>query len=195
MILETPGEFSSYSVRPSGSASSNMSGAGSTNLPPVDQDSANPSKLDPDRLERLSPEKLETLPGAILLVEDNPTDVFVIKKVLAGSGVNLSVHVATDGQQALDYMLERLQDPSLKCPALVLLDLNIPKVGGLDVLREFRASTHFSRTPVIIVTSSGASADRKAAQTLGADAYFRKPTSLAAFEELGELIKRALGML
>jgi CheY-like chemotaxis protein len=127
-----------------------------------------------------------------LLVEDNATDVFVIRKVLAECVPGLDVRVMRDGQDALRYIRELATDPSAVCPALILLDLNIPKVTGLEILRELRSGSRCSRTPVIIVTSSGAEADRASAKFLRADGYFRKPSSIAAYRELGELARKVL---
>jgi CheY-like chemotaxis protein len=128
----------------------------------------------------------------VLLVEDNATDVFVIKEALERSGLDLNLRIARNGQEALLYLqeLERAEKPS--CPALVLLDLNLPKVGGLEVLRRLRSGSPCSRTPVIVVTSSTAESDRAAVRRLGAEAYFEKPTSLAAYMELGQVVKRIL---
>ncbi len=124
----------------------------------------------------------------MLLVEDSPTDVFVIKEVLGGCAVNFRVDVAQDGQEALRY----LQDTG-RCPALVLLDLNIPKVDGLEVLRQLRASPRCQRTPVIVVSSSRADEDRSMAKQLGANAYFQKPADLETYRELGQVVERVLG--
>jgi CheY-like chemotaxis protein len=131
-------------------------------------------------------------PRTVLLVEDNPTDVFVIKEAIQRSGLDLNLHVARNGQEALRYLQDLARSEKPSCPALVLLDLNLPKVGGIEVLRHLRSSSLCSRTPVIVVTSSPAEADRAAVRRLGAEAYFLKPTSLAAYMELGELVKRIL---
>jgi CheY-like chemotaxis protein len=129
----------------------------------------------------------------VLLVEDNPTDVFVIKEVLDLCGPNLDVRLVTEGQAAMLYLQELARDEKAPCPALVLLDLNLPKVTGIEVLRALRSSSRCSRIPVIVVTSSSAEPDRVAAQQLGAEGYFQKPTELTAYMELAELIKRVLG--
>ncbi len=115
--------------------------------------------------------------------------MFVIKQVLRGCGLDHHVHVASDGQEALRY-LEQVADDA--APALVLLDLNIPKIPGIDVLRRLRAESKY-QPPVIIVTSSASDADRIAAQNSGAQAYFQKPNDLAAYMELADVIKRILG--
>jgi len=78
------------------------------------------------------------------------------------------------------------------CSDLVLLDLNIPKIDGIEVLRRLRRSSPCRQAPVIVVTSSTAEADRLAVERLGADAYFQKPNSLAAYMQLGQLIKQHL---
>lgn len=126
----------------------------------------------------------------MLLVEDNPTDVFVIREVIERCELNLNLHVATDGQDALQYLQSLATVEEAACPALVLLDLNIPKVDGIEVLRRLRSGSRCSRAPVIVVTSSTAETDRLAVQRLGAEAYFQKPKSLAAYMELGNLIKQ-----
>lgn len=125
------------------------------------------------------------------MVEDNGTDVFVIKRVLHECGLDHNVHVATDGQQALLYLRSLSDDPSPPTPALVLLDLNVPKVSGIEVLRQLRAG-RWSEIPVIIVTSSVSEGDRRAVQALGAEAYFQKPDDLAAYMELADVINRIL---
>jgi CheY-like chemotaxis protein len=127
----------------------------------------------------------------VLLVEDNPTDIFVIKEVLEGCGLNLRLQVARNGQEALFY-LRRLGDDKAACPALVLLDLNLPKVAGMEVLRELRHISQCKRTRVVVVSSSGAEADRAAAQQLGADGYFEKPPDLSAYNQLAQVIRNVL---
>ncbi len=119
-------------------------------------------------------------------------DVFVVKKILAELDPNFLVRVARDGQEALRFLRETAADSSAACPALVLLDLNIPKIAGLEVLRELRSASRCNLTPVIIVTSSGAEADRVATQALQADGYFKKPASVTAYAELRELIRKVL---
>jgi CheY-like chemotaxis protein len=128
----------------------------------------------------------------VLLVEDNPTDVFVIREAIARSGLKLNLRIASNGEEALRYLRDLARAEKPACPALVLLDLNLPKVGGIEVLQHLRNSSLCSRMPVIVVTSSTAEADRAAVRRLGAEAYFQKPTSLAAYMELAEVIKRVL---
>jgi len=124
----------------------------------------------------------------VLLVEDSPTDVFVIKEVLSGCQIKFRVDVVKDGQEALRYLQE-----SRNCPALVLLDLNIPKVDGFQVLHELRSGSKCHRTPVIVVSSSRADEDRSTVEQLGANAYFQKPADLESYTELGQIVERVLG--
>jgi CheY-like chemotaxis protein len=130
--------------------------------------------------------------GVVLLLEDNPTDVFVIREIIEQCGPGLALHVASDGQQALQFLQALDRDRSFPCPVLLLLDLNVPKVDGLDVLSAFRRHSRCKRTPVIVVTSSTAERDRAAAEGLGADAYFQKPQDLAAYMKLAPLITQIL---
>jgi CheY-like chemotaxis protein len=126
----------------------------------------------------------------VLLVEDNPTDVFVIKEVIKSAGLAVNLKVATNGQEALHYLLDIEARKDVSCPVLILLDLNLPKIDGIEVLRRLRELSRCKQTPVIVVTSSTAEQDRAAVSRLGANAYFRKPKSLAAYKELAQLITR-----
>jgi CheY-like chemotaxis protein len=131
-------------------------------------------------------------PGTVLLVEDNATDIFIIREVFERSGLNLRLRISRDGREALQYLQDLEEDQSSTCPVLVLMDLNVPKVEGIEVLRQLRHGSRCKRTPVIVVTSSSAERDRAAAQRLGAEAYFQKPTDLTAYMELAQLIKSVL---
>jgi CheY-like chemotaxis protein len=128
----------------------------------------------------------------VLLVEDNQTDVFVIRRVLQECGLGQHVRVATDGQEAVLYLQSIAEGRSSPSPGLVLLDLNVPKVSGIDVLRRLRAGPRWRSTPVIVVTSSVSEQDRKAVENLGAAAYFQKPNDLSAYMQLAQVIKRIL---
>ena len=101
----------------------------------------------------------------------------------------LEVHVTPDGERALDWIakVER-GDADVPCPHVILLDLNLPRVGGLDVLRRIRASEKCKDVAVLVVTSSDAAADREMAAKLGAG-YFRKPTNLEEFLKIGSVLR------
>jgi two-component system, chemotaxis family, response regulator Rcp1 len=128
----------------------------------------------------------------VLLVEDNPTDVYVIREVLGQCGLKFRLSIAMDGPDALRLLREVEEDDSAPCPGLVLLDLNVPKISGVEILRQIRSSRRCKRIPVVVVTSSGALSDRATAQSLGADGYFQKPTSLESYMQLADVIRQVL---
>jgi CheY-like chemotaxis protein len=163
-------------------------------LPEQDPPSVSPYPPEPNSREGESKsEGAKQAPQrTILLVEDNPTDIFVITEVIEACSLGVRLEIARNGQEALTYLEELAGVPELPCPALVLLDLNLPKVNGLEVLRQLRNNPRCSRTPVIVVSSSTAEADRNAVQHLGVEAYFQKPRTLAAYAELGKLVKSHL---
>jgi CheY-like chemotaxis protein len=124
----------------------------------------------------------------IFLAEDNPGDVFLVRLALEQSRIPHTLHVATDGQQALDYV-DELGKPGTPCPDLLLLDINLPKADGLQVLSQFRHLAQCSKTPVIMVSSSEAPQDRNRVEALGVDRYFRKPSELGAYMMLGYVVR------
>ena len=133
------------------------------------------------------------MPITILLVEDNPGDVFLVRRALEKNGLHVNLVVAEDGQAGL-LMVDRVDaDDSLACPALALLDLNLPRATGNRVLARIRQSRRCATIPIIIVTSSDSSLDREAAAKLGATGYCQKPGDLAGFMRLGHVVRDALG--
>ncbi len=95
----------------------------------------------------------------IVLAEDNPADVGLVRVALQTHGVHCDLHVIDDGEQALSF-IERLdQDSRVPCPDLLLLDLHLPKHGGNEILKYLRASERCAQTPVVILTSSDAPSD------------------------------------
>jgi two-component system response regulator len=119
-------------------------------------------------------------PGKILLVEDNPDDVALTMRALKSHNITNDVIVAQDGVQALDLLLGgKLEE----LPAVVLLDLNLPKVNGLEVLQRIRADEHTRLLPVVILTSSDEERDVIKGYSLGANSYVRKPVDFVEFTE------------
>ena len=114
----------------------------------------------------------------ILLVEDNSDDEELTVLALRAQTV-ATVAVARDGQEAIDYLLNEGKDP----PRLVLLDLKLPKMEGLEVLRRIREDERICLTPVVILTSSLAPNDVAASYRLGANSYVRKPVDFDEFSE------------
>lgn len=122
----------------------------------------------------------------ILLIEDNPSDVELTRRALERSHVANELMVAQDGQEALDYLLgsgaHRGRDVSA-LPAVSLLDLHLPRVPGLDVLRAIRADPRTRRMPVVILTSSNEDRDVAAVYDLGVNSYIQKPVDFTRFAE------------
>jgi len=122
----------------------------------------------------------------ILLVEDDPDDEELTKLALREGNILNEVVVARDGVEALDYLFATGayagREPS-DVPELILLDLKLPKVDGLEVLRRLRADDRTSLLPVVILTSSDEEQDLFNGYTLGANSYVRKPVDFAQFTE------------
>ena len=124
---------------------------------------------------------------AILLIEDNPSDIGLTERALKKSNITNPLVVASDGQEGLDYLFcEGIHagradaDP----PVLVLLDLKLPKLDGLEVLRRIRADPRSHRIPVVILTSSREEQDVAAGYDLGVNSYIRKPVDFHQFAEV-----------
>jgi two-component system response regulator len=122
----------------------------------------------------------------LLLVEDNPSDVELTRRALSRERIANEMVVAGDGQEALDYLLGTggVVGPSTAAlPALVLLDLKLPRVDGLAVLRAIRQNERTKRLPVVILTSSSEEQDVAASYDLGVNSYIRKPVDFLQFAE------------
>ena len=128
----------------------------------------------------------------IMLVEDNRSDVLLVRQALAKHQLEHELQVARDGAEALDLLAQMGQPGQAPCPHVLLLDLNLPKVDGPQVLQAFRQHPACGQTPVIVVTSSDASKDRERLNQLGISHYFRKPLDLEAFLQLGAVVREAL---
>ena len=122
----------------------------------------------------------------ILLVEDNPSDVALTKRALERSRISNKLVVAEDGAEALDYLFctgnHTDRDP-LDLPTVVLLDLKLPKIDGLEVLKQLRSNPHTRRLPIVIMTSSMEDVDVASAYDNGANSYIRKPVDFNQFAD------------
>lgn len=116
----------------------------------------------------------------ILLVEDNPSDIALTKRALEKSRIANEMVIAEDGQEALEYLFA-LEANDL--PALILLDLKLPRLDGLQVLRAIRANAYTSRLAVVILTTSSEEQDIAQSYDLGANSYIRKPVDFTQFVE------------
>lgn len=117
----------------------------------------------------------------ILLVEDNPDDVKITQRTLKKGNLKDELFVARDGKEALDFLNQRGDFPSVPRPDLIFLDLNLPKVNGLEVLAEIKKSPQLRRIPVIVLTVSKSEEDRIRAYDSGASSYIQKPASSSEF--------------
>ena len=123
---------------------------------------------------------------AILLVEDNPQDEMLILRALKKAHVANRVDVARDGQQAIDYLFNQGEFhtlPGRALPTVILLDISLPRLSGLEVLERIRADTRTKLTPVVILTSSDEEQDRLRSYASGANSFVRKPLDFSEFAE------------
>jgi CheY-like chemotaxis protein len=127
----------------------------------------------------------------ILIIEDDPNDVIILKHALTRAGINNPVKVVQDGKEAIDYMRgegkyrDRFQYPF---PKVIFSDLKMPRMGGFDVLHWLRTHPECSVIPVIILSASKQDEDIKRAYQMGANAYLVKPSQI---EDLQEMVKTA----
>jgi len=129
----------------------------------------------------------------IVVIEDNPPDVFLIEQALSEHGLQVDLENLRDGEHAVAFIKALDEDQSVPCPVLFLVDLNIPAKNGEEVLTEIRKSKQCAATPVVIISSSNSLRDRQTAARLGANHYFCKPTNLDEFMQLGDIVKKLLG--
>jgi CheY-like chemotaxis protein len=126
------------------------------------------------------------IPRRILMVEDNLQDEMLTLRSLNKVNLANEVEVVRDGQQALDYLFAEGEFAGLAgypLPAVVLLDLGLPKVGGLEVLQRLRANARTALLPIVILTSSDEEQDRLQSYLQGANSFVRKPVDFAQFAE------------
>jgi chemotaxis family two-component system response regulator Rcp1 len=130
---------------------------------------------------------------AILLVEDNPADVKITQRALRDSGFPVDLRVVRDGQEAVDYLLRagpHAADPTWRSPDLILLDLNLPRLDGLQVLQRIRATPELRKVPVLILTTSDRPKDIEETYTAGANTYIQKPADFARFVQVLRTIQQ-----
>jgi two-component system, chemotaxis family, response regulator Rcp1 len=128
----------------------------------------------------------------ILLVEDNDADVYLFRKALAAADFKFEITLAQDGAEALAFVRGEGKYSARSVPDLVVLDLNLPKDGGVQVLRAIRERETFSNVPVAVVSSSASPQDRDETDKLGIDRYVRKPADLEEFLKVGQIFKELL---
>lgn len=127
-------------------------------------------------------------PLELLIIEDNPGDVRLLEEAFAELRANVHIKVAKDGAEAIELLSARRNEESWR-PDLILLDLNLPKISGHDVLSQIKTDPHTRWIPVIVLTSSKAESDVRRAYESHANAYLRKPSTLDGLMAAAEDVK------
>jgi len=133
---------------------------------------------------------MRSRPVQILLVEDSPGDVRLTQEVLKDATIANELHVAADGQEALELLRGDDGFSERSRPDLILLDLNLPRMNGREVLRELRADPELCRIPVIMLTTSSAVEDVDSSYALGANCFITKPIDFGRFTEVVRAIEQ-----
>ena len=120
----------------------------------------------------------------VLLVEDDPGDVLMTREAFADNGLTNHLHVVSDGVAAMDFLLKRGEFVDVPTPDLMLLDLNLPKMDGREVLAEVKADPILRQIPVVVLTTSEAQDDVLRSYELHANAYVTKPVDFDRFIEV-----------
>jgi CheY-like chemotaxis protein len=128
----------------------------------------------------------------ILLVEDNAADIYLFRQALERAGLTFELTVIKDGDDALAFATSDGKRSTGRVPDLVVLDLNLPKVGGCEVLEALRQNADVSNLAVAVMTSSAAARDYERCAELGVARYLTKPLELEDFLRIGEVVKQIL---
>ena len=128
-------------------------------------------------------------PMDILLVEDNPGDVMLVEEVLSDSKVRNRLHVVSDGEQAMEFVRRQGKHAGAPRPDLILLDLNLPKKSGREVLREVKTHPDLKTIPVVVLSSSKSDDDVVNSYELHANAYILKPVDFHQFMKVMRAIE------
>jgi two-component system response regulator len=117
----------------------------------------------------------------LLLIEDNPGDVRLTKEALKENNIHLDLKIAYDGEQALQYLLKEKEYMHAETPDLIIMDINLPKKNGIEVLEKIKADNRLKRIPVIMLTTSDTYQDIDKCYALHANAYIIKPIDFDQF--------------
>ena len=124
------------------------------------------------------------MPIEVLLVEDSPGDVRLTVEAFAAANKTVNLHVAADGVEAMSFLKREGKNADAPRPAIILLDLNLPKMDGREVLVQIKADASLKTIPIVILTTSESDVDIAKSYELQANCYLSKPVQLAAFEAL-----------
>ncbi len=127
-------------------------------------------------------------PVEILLVEDNPVDVMITKNAFSEGRVSNNLHVAEDGEEAMDFLYKRGKYSSAPSPEIILLDLNLPKKDGREILAEVKADPSLRRIPIVILTTSQDKEDIWRSYNLQANCFITKPVDMEQFTKALECL-------
>ena len=125
----------------------------------------------------------------ILLIEDNPGDIRLTQEALKESQTEIHLDVVSDGEQALDFLMKRNKYVTANRPHIILLDLNLPRKNGIEVLKEVKVNDSLKRIPIIVLTTSDADHDISKAYNLHANCYILKPVDFDDFAKVIKLIE------
>lgn len=128
-------------------------------------------------------------PYRIWIAEDNPADVYLIEEAMRRHEFAYRLTSADNGEDMLNMVAKLDADPSQGCPDLFLIDLNLPRRTGDEILARIRQSSRCAQVPVIVITSSDSPQDRARTRELGASFYFRKPADLEKFMAIGGIVR------
>ncbi len=128
----------------------------------------------------------------ILIAEDNAADVYLVREALREHGVDCELLIASDGAAVLRFISAERAEENARGLGLIILDLNLPRHDGTEILQRLRESGQFAHVPVAVLTSSDSPRDRLVASQLGAACYLRKPSNLEQFLSLGAVFKDLL---
>lgn len=131
-------------------------------------------------------------PYQILLAEDSAADVGIVRIALRDQGIDHVLHIARDGEEAISFIEKADNDRKAPGPDLLLLDMHLPKYNGEEILKYLRSTERYAQIPVVVMTSSDAPADHERALKHAALFYFRKPSRLDEFVQLGVIVRDIL---
>jgi len=117
----------------------------------------------------------------IIMVEDDDGHARLIEKNIRRAGIANAIHHFVDGTSALDYLFNAPEGPALNGPALILLDLNLPDMSGIDILGKIKADARLKRTPVVVLTTTDDKIEIQRCYDLGANVYITKPVNYESF--------------
>ena len=135
---------------------------------------------------------MQAEPFRILLVEDNDADVYLLRKALENAALNFELIVIDDGADALDYVRNEGNFSGEARPDVAVLDMNLPKSEGTEVLEALRRNERFSGVPVVVLTSSASPAERLRMERLGVQRFITKPPDLEEFLQIGNVVAELL---